>query len=113
MYGVFRLLLEQKSVVEDRPLGVPALHQHMPHLALAGHVEAIFFLMIRRPPRSTLFPYTTLFRSTFARYLRWTWGNSPTRLPRPHEIPECIQVRCLLRCLVLPLLYTASKFAPA
>src|SRR2546430_9980999 len=28
-----------------------------------------FFLMIRRPPRSTLFPYTTLFRSSqFARY---------------------------------------------
>src|SRR2546430_16676349 len=25
-----------------------------------------FFLMIRRPPRSTLFPYTTLFRSYFA-----------------------------------------------
>src|SRR3989440_10445852 len=24
-----------------------------------------FFLMIRRPPRSTLFPYTTLFRSDF------------------------------------------------
>src|SRR2546423_10663807 len=24
-----------------------------------------FFLMIRRPPRSTLFPYTTLFRSIF------------------------------------------------
>src|SRR5256885_16379077 len=27
-----------------------------------------FFLMIRRPPRSTLFPYTTLFRSV--------WGES-------------------------------------
>src|SRR3712207_9239833 len=26
-----------------------------------------FFLMIRRPPRSTLFPYTTLFRSTLVR----------------------------------------------
>src|SRR5258708_18315638 len=26
-------------------------------------VCAFFFLMIRRPPRSTLFPYTTLFRS--------------------------------------------------
>src|SRR5260370_5004136 len=26
-------------------------------------VTAFFFLMIRRPPRSTLFPYTTLFRS--------------------------------------------------
>src|SRR3712207_7273565 len=25
--------------------------------------DSIFFLMIRRPPRSTLFPYTTLFRS--------------------------------------------------
>src|SRR3712207_7248915 len=25
---------------------------------------AFFFLMIRRPPRSTLFPYTTLFRSS-------------------------------------------------
>src|SRR5256886_14136479 len=24
---------------------------------------SVFFLMIRRPPRSTLFPYTTLFRS--------------------------------------------------
>src|SRR3712207_8760641 len=27
------------------------------------YVFAFFFLMIRRPPRSTLFPYTTLFRS--------------------------------------------------
>src|SRR5258705_12120768 len=26
-------------------------------------VSCFFFLMIRRPPRSTLFPYTTLFRS--------------------------------------------------
>src|SRR3712207_7221929 len=25
--------------------------------------KLVFFLMIRRPPRSTLFPYTTLFRS--------------------------------------------------
>src|SRR5262245_64335629 len=29
-----------------------------------------FFLMIRRPPRSTLFPYTTLFRSVVAPHLR-------------------------------------------
>src|SRR5215217_8583062 len=33
-------------------------------------VFSFFFLMIRRPPRSTLFPYTTLFRS------------------RPHHRPE-------------------------
>src|SRR5437588_11507458 len=30
----------------------------------------IFFLMIRRPPRSTLFPYTTLFRSPAEEHLR-------------------------------------------
>src|SRR5437879_9917060 len=29
-----------------------------------------FFFMIRRPPRSTLFPYTTLFRSELARLPR-------------------------------------------
>src|SRR3989441_8131622 len=29
---------------------------------------SFFFLMIRRPPRSTLFPYTTLFRSWHARW---------------------------------------------
>src|SRR5437667_4707467 len=28
-----------------------------------SRVYSFFFLMIRRPPRSTLFPYTTLFRS--------------------------------------------------
>src|SRR2546430_15488538 len=34
-----------------------------------------FFLMIRRPPRSTLFPYTTLFRSGtgLVLILRWYW----------------------------------------
>src|SRR3712207_7907683 len=33
-----------------------------------------FFLMIRRPPRSTLFPYTTLFRS------QSVWRNYPFSL---------------------------------
>src|SRR3712207_8783566 len=33
--------------------------------------------MIRRPPRSTLFPYTTLFRSG---YLRCAWWLPPSRL---------------------------------
>src|SRR5690349_22597661 len=31
--------------------------------------------MIRRPPRSTLFPYTTLFRSGFARGYQDRWVN--------------------------------------
>src|SRR5437773_6379632 len=30
------------------------------------YIFVFFFLMIRRPPRSTLFPYTTLFRSHLA-----------------------------------------------
>src|SRR3712207_8032794 len=37
--------------------------------------------MIRRPPRSTLFPYTTLFRSVFGRRLR-TDGERPVNLTR-------------------------------
>src|ERR1039457_6746116 len=34
----------------------------------------VFFLMIRRPPRSTLFPYTTLFRSVCFGCSRWLTG---------------------------------------
>src|SRR2546430_5011819 len=48
--------------------------------------------MIRRPPRSTLFPYTTLFRSTkTSKYLFSSNipvsinSNSPTSLPRRSE----------------------------
>src|SRR5256886_7053566 len=33
------------------------------YLILCSYISSFFFLMIRRPPRSTLFPYTTLFRS--------------------------------------------------
>src|SRR5258708_25410403 len=39
--------------------------------------------MIRRPPRSTLFPYTTLFRSG-ACDARGTWRHDEARL-RPHR----------------------------
>src|SRR6266403_2577922 len=37
----------------------------------ATAMSCIFFLMIRRPPRSTLFPYTTLFRSLAHPSLDW------------------------------------------
>src|SRR5258708_27281131 len=39
---------------------------------------SLFFLMIRRPPRSTLFPYTTLFRSP---------GLRLSRFRRAHDVP--------------------------
>src|SRR2546427_9584042 len=38
-----------------------------------------FFLMIRRPPRSTLFPYTTLFRSPSIRPRQFAWRSRPAR----------------------------------
>src|SRR6266702_5490729 len=38
-----------------------------------------FFLMIRRPPRSTLFPYTTLFRS---------WDTDPWLLNTPNGVVD-------------------------
>src|SRR5258706_14265024 len=36
-------------------------------------VLRFFFLMIRRPPRSTLFPYTTLFRSSSIKHAGSPW----------------------------------------
>src|SRR5256885_9228103 len=52
-------------------------------VAASTLVPSFFFLMIRRPPRSTLFPYTTLFRSadrgrrgaTAAAPARWRPGT--------------------------------------
>src|SRR5256885_12831434 len=51
-----------------------------------------FFLMIRRPPRSTLFPYTTLFRSQGRRDRARQPGQSSrlasTHLPRDASGPR-------------------------
>src|SRR3712207_8868083 len=44
-------------------------------------VVFFFFLMIRRPPRSTLFPYTTLFRSTLERWTDVTRNETHTAVP--------------------------------
>src|SRR5258708_13168957 len=41
--------------------------------------------MIRRPPRSTLFPYTTLFRSTCC-WLLWPWTGN--RLKWRHKFAD-------------------------
>src|SRR3712207_9593700 len=40
-------------------------------------LDRFFFLMIRRPPRSTLFPYTTLFRSR--RHDSGAWARGEKR----------------------------------
>src|SRR5438874_12356852 len=44
----------------------------------------VFFLMIRRPPRSTLFPYTTLFRSSGRAAARGP-GPEPRRRSMPRS----------------------------
>src|SRR5258705_378533 len=52
-----------------KPMALPAvtvLASAVLVMLRLGHCIVIFFLMIRRPPRSTLFPYTTLFRSQLA-----------------------------------------------
>src|SRR5690606_41549840 len=44
-------------------LGIPVGLSSLQSFFVSGLSSAVFFLMMRRPPRSTLFPYTTLFRS--------------------------------------------------
>src|SRR5207249_9890528 len=50
------------------------LYYHPPSYPLHPELFVFFFLIIRRPPRSTLFPYTTLFRSS-------TWHLWPLVVP--------------------------------
>src|SRR2546430_16438551 len=53
---------------------------HLPQSVVTNSFLFFFFLMIRRPPRSTLFPYTTLFRS------HRLWGP---RFPQRGGLPSC------------------------
>src|SRR6266542_6024076 len=52
-----------------------------------------FFLMIRRPPRSTLFPYTTLFRSKRGR-ASTTWISSPAARGLLQAAEVLLDCRC-------------------
>src|SRR5690242_21110010 len=62
---------------------------------LLVHVPLFFFLMMRRQPRSTLFPYTTLFRSERFSFrtsrsstaIAWTRRSSPVP-PGPRRSEE-------------------------
>src|SRR2546428_1305422 len=68
---------------------------------------SFFFLMIRRPPRSTLFPYTTLFRSPSIRSARDRAGPRPAvpgpngRARRSEEHTSELQSRSDLVCRLL------------
>src|SRR2546429_6030001 len=54
------------------------------HINTSSLYDTFFFLMIRRPPRSTLFPYTTLFRSSLVPVCSLSWT-----MPRVHRLPCC------------------------
>src|SRR2546430_11820536 len=70
--------------------------QSMP-LRFRLSVFAFFFLMIRRPPRSTLFPYTTLFRSRFVRRHAVVRIRSAVRVAQnaAHDLDFFIQAHLL------------------
>src|SRR6266487_175591 len=64
---VCRLLLEKKKMEKFNANNLNAIFvksgMYINGVPVLMYSHYIFFLMIRRPPRSTLFPYTTLFRS--------------------------------------------------
>src|SRR6266536_5732290 len=61
-----------------------------------------FFLMIRRPPRSTLFPYTTLFRSRWRSLLcRCRSVHARSHSARSEEHTSELQSRVDLVCRLL------------
>src|SRR2546422_10793732 len=87
-------------------------------LSMLSHsfILFFFFLMIRRPPRSTLFPYTTLFRSKDGRRPKTNvqrlghlvFGRRPSFLlfdrlhhPRSEEHTSELQSRLHLVCRLL------------
>src|SRR6266496_4521677 len=76
-------------------------------LAVCGHLfftsfSFFFFLMIRRPPRSTLFPYTTLFRSgALCRPPRRPGAARPRQRHRSEEHTSELQSRRDLVCRLL------------
>src|SRR5256885_9286747 len=83
--------------------------------------SSFFFLMIRRPPRSTLFPYTTLFRSHGERDHEdpggnaWPIAQQPrapaiARRQRSEEHTSELQSPCNLVCR---LLLEKKKLEPA
>src|SRR5271168_3475757 len=66
------------------------------------YIIIVFFLMIRRPPRSTLFPYTTLFRSRRQRATGETapvWKQPIERQTSFSEVKEAKRLFHLCRIL--------------
>src|SRR5437764_937686 len=82
MYLVCRLLLEKKKKKKDNLLLKLSFLSIGP--SLSSSFLSFFFLILRHPPRSTLFPYTTLFRSR-GPVGRWSAAVAGCRRDRPAD----------------------------
>src|SRR6266853_4768146 len=71
------------------------------YILISLHIPLFFFLMIRRPPRSTLFPYTTLFRSTPSACSRQQCPHCKTDWSRSEEHTSELQSQSNLVCRLL------------
>src|SRR5215203_7137980 len=71
--------------------------------SVSSFLSSFFFLMIRRPPRSTLFPYTTLFRAHQGSHRLVSLKTGPTieRPERSEEHTSELQSRQYLVCRLL------------
>src|SRR5437667_10477610 len=65
----------------------------------------VFFLMIRRPPRSTLFPYTTLFRSIRGLMVTVCPSQFATRRTLFHVLVGCGLLMLKVSRLKLPVIW--------
>src|ERR1043165_3099191 len=85
-------------------------------LIRAERLLVFFFLMIRRPPRSTLFPYTTLFRSPQMkrRYFQSfpPWSQMSACWARSEEHPSELQSRGLISYAVFCLKKEGTRKEP-
>src|SRR5574337_144480 len=71
MQATFQTRIAGKDPGENTAGGDGGMPAGLDWVALVRRSKPLFFLMIRRPPRSTLFPYTTLFRSRGTRNLHF------------------------------------------
>src|SRR5256884_9192774 len=67
----------------------------------AVSIRFFFFLMIRRPPRSTLFPYTTLFRSMVRIQLEKALPFSSEDVTSDFEVIEQANGECVISAVAV------------
>src|SRR2546430_10937062 len=73
-------------------------------------IHFFFFLMIRRPPRSTLFPYTTLFRSRLGGFA-YSPQEGTRAVQYPDDVPDTVKRERLEELLEVQRAISAERLA--